>query len=47
MYKIKVKMKRGGFIPMLAEANITNDSDGAGQKWTEVEITQPAMDARG
>ena len=39
MYKIKVQMKRGGFMPMLADARIYNDSDGAGQKWVEVEIT--------
>jgi hypothetical protein len=38
MYKVKVQMKRGGFMPMLIDALVYKDSDGSGRRWTEVEI---------
>lgn len=35
---VKVKMARGGFMSLEIEGNVYSDSDGAGRKWTEVEI---------
>jgi hypothetical protein len=37
-YKVAVQMARGGFVDLLVCGNISNDSDGAGRKFTAVEI---------
>jgi hypothetical protein len=36
--KVNVKMARGGYISLVVEGRVYPDSDGAGRKWTEVEI---------
>ena len=38
MLSVKVRMKRGGFMHLDIEGRCYDDSDGAGQKFTEVEI---------
>jgi hypothetical protein len=37
-YKVAVQMARGGFVDLLVCGNISNDSDGAGRKFTTIEI---------
>jgi len=36
---VKVEMARGGFMILDVDGNAYTDSDGAGRKWQEVEIT--------
>jgi hypothetical protein len=35
---VNVKMARGGYMSLEVEGRVYPDSDGAGRKWTEVEI---------
>jgi hypothetical protein len=35
---VKVKMARGGYMGLEVEGRSYSDGDGAGRKWTEVEI---------
>jgi hypothetical protein len=36
--KVLIKMARGGYMNLEVEGRVYPDSDGAGRKWTEVEI---------
>ena len=35
---VQIKMARGGYMSLVVEGRVYPDSDGAGRKWTEVEI---------
>ena len=35
---ISVRMKRGGYMPARVRGRAYNDSDGAGDRWTQVEL---------
>lgn len=36
--EVKVKMTRGGYMTLTVEGHVYPDSNGAGEKWTEIEI---------
>jgi hypothetical protein len=44
---LRVKMTRGGYVILEVEGRAYNNSDGAGRKWTEVEIDSITWPGRG
>jgi len=38
MYRVKARMKRGGCLCLDVYAKVYNNSDGAGQKWVDVDL---------
>ena len=36
--KLRVRMARGGYLPLLVEGSVYKDTDGSGQRLTTVEI---------